>query len=84
MGWDKELIIIPCSGREELVCILLSAGANPNTRTGPPQKTPLQLAAAGGHVVVMEMSSPADWAAPPPPQMSSYPADPEGMQAGLQ
>ena len=46
---------IPCSGREELVGILLSAGANPNTRTGPPQKTPLQLAAAGGHVRVMEM-----------------------------
>ena len=42
-------------GRAELVGILLAGGANPNMRTGPPQKTPLQLAAAGGHVKVMEM-----------------------------
>ena len=42
-------------GREDLVGILLAAGANPNTRTGSPQKTPLHLATAGGHVQVMEM-----------------------------
>ena len=39
----------------ELVSLLLGAGANPNTRTGPPNKTPLQLAAAGGHLKVMEV-----------------------------
>ena len=42
-------------GRGELVAILLAGGANPNMRTGPPQKTLLQLAAAGGHMKVMEM-----------------------------
>ena len=34
-------------GRAELVAVLLAGGANPNIRTGPPQKTPLHLAAAG-------------------------------------
>lgn len=42
-------------GRQELVRILLAGGANPCSRTGPPHKTPLHLAAAGGDVVIMEM-----------------------------
>ena len=35
--------------------MLLVGGANPSSRTGPPHKTPLHLAAAGGDVVIMEM-----------------------------
>ena len=38
-----------------MASLLLVSGANPNTRTGPPNKTPLQLAAASGNVQLMEM-----------------------------
>ena len=37
-----------CRGRLELVGLLVSAGANPNNRTGPPHKTPLQVLASEG------------------------------------
>ena len=34
--------------------MLLSSGANPNSVTGPPRKTPLHIAASGGHLNIIQ------------------------------
>ena len=34
--------------------LLLNSGANPNTVTGPPRKTPLHIAASGGHLNIVQ------------------------------
>ena len=41
-------------GRLEMVQLLIQHGANTHSRTDPPHKTPMQLAAAEGHLHVME------------------------------
>ena len=42
-------------GRVEPANLLLEGGANCGSRTGPPHKTPLHLAAAGGNIEIMMM-----------------------------
>ena len=37
-----------------MVQLLIKHGADTHSRTGVPQKTPMQLAAAGGHLDIME------------------------------
>ena len=37
-----------------MIKLLINNGASPKTRKGIPRKSPMQLAAAGGHLEVME------------------------------
>ena len=41
-------------GLHDIAVMLLNTGANPNAVTGPPRKTPLHIAASGGHIKVMQ------------------------------
>ena len=41
-------------GLHNIVLLLLNSGANPNTVTGPPRKTPLNIAASGGHLNIVQ------------------------------
>ena len=41
-------------GRLDMVKLLIASGANTHSRTDVPRKTPMQLAAAGGHIDVLD------------------------------
>lgn len=54
-GLDRPLGIAAAAGFEEVVGVLLEAGATPDLPPGEEPSTPLVRAAAGGHVGVLEM-----------------------------
>ena len=48
------MVIRYLRGLHSIVKLLLNSGANPNSVTGPPRKTPLHIAVAGGYLDIIK------------------------------